>query len=101
MKCRCDSFIEPTIKSAIIYFVVGLCLYFIQIVIDGYYNDLEYILSRLSLFVINISIFMFLFSYLFEYILRDETKFKKKMCCFYNFLIFFTFIIHITVGIKN
>jgi len=94
MSCGCDIFIRPTIKNATTYFVVGLCIYFIRITINGYYNDLEYILSRLSLFVINISIFMFLFSYLFEHI-------KKKMCCFYNFLIFFTFIIHITVGVKN
>ena len=101
MSCSCDIFIKPTLKNSTIYFMLGLCLYFIRITINGYYNDLDYILSRLSLFVINISIFMFLFSYLFEHILKDKVKFKKKMCCFYNFLIFFTFIIHITVGVKN
>ncbi len=92
MKCRCNTFVEPTIKNATIYFLMGNFLYFFRTVFKDYYN-LNHVISVLSLFILNLSIYLFLFSFLF----KANTQSESKICCHYNFLIFLTFMVYIVI----
>jgi len=88
VNCKCNVFIRPTLKNAIVYSVMGLSFFLLKILFFDKDNEKGFIINIISVFLLNISFYIFLFSFILQ---KAQGNFRNRICCFYNFLNFFNF----------